>query len=57
MRKQIELAIARLERVNAQLKKLFTTAGGEMSGEQINEVLDEILANEKVVEKLEKGLN
>ena len=57
MKKQIELAIARLERVNAQLKKLFTTAGGEMSGEQINEVLDEILANEKVVEKLEKGLN
>ena len=57
MRKQIELAIARLERVNAQLKKLLAMAGGEMSEDQINEILDEILTNEKVVEKLEKGLN
>ena len=57
MRKQIELAIARLERVNAQLKKLLVMAGAEMSEEQLNEVLDEILANEKLIEKLEKGLN
>ena len=56
MRKQIELAIARLERVNVQLKKLLGMGSETMTENQINEILDEIFANEKLIEKLKKGL-
>ena len=56
MKKQLELAIARLQRVNSQLKKLLDMGSERMTEDQINEILDEMFANEKLIEKLKKGL-
>ncbi len=55
-RNQVELAIARLERSNAQLKKILNLASNRMSEAEINEFLDQILINEGLIVKLKKGL-
>ena len=56
MNKQLELIIIRLERANVQLKKLLENFGQNLTEEQVNEILDEILRNEGRIEKLKKGL-
>ena len=50
MKKQLELAITRLQRVNSQLKKLLNMGSERMTEDQINEILDEMFANEKLIE-------
>ena len=50
MKKQLELAITRLQRVNSQLKKLLDMGSERMTEDQINEILDEMFANEKLIE-------
>ena len=55
-RNQIELAIARLERSNVQLKKILNLASEQMSEADINEFLDQILINEGLIAKLKRGL-
>lgn len=52
---QIELAIARLERANEQLKK-FRAMARDLTVEEVDEISDEISDNEKLIEKLKKGL-
>ncbi len=54
--KQIELLILKLERENIQLKKLLENFGQNLTIDQINEVLDQILKNEELIEKLKRGL-
>ena len=56
IKQQIELAIARLERENAQLLKLLNTFGEELEEIKINEVLDQIIKNKELIEKLKLGL-
>ncbi|WP_164489857.1 hypothetical protein [Runella sp. SP2] len=56
IKKQIELAIARLERENAQLAKVLNSFSENYTEEQINQVLDEILKNKELIEKLKRGL-
>jgi hypothetical protein len=56
MKKQLELLIARLERANAQLKKMLDSFANDMNEEELNEVLDEIIKNNQLIEKLTKGL-
>lgn len=56
IKQQIELAIARLERENAQLLKLLNTFGEELEEMKINEVLDQIIKNKELIEKLKLGL-
>ena len=53
---QLELIIARLERANVQLKKILENFGQNLTEEQVNEILDEILKNEETIEKLKRGL-
>lgn len=52
---QIELAIARLERANEQLKK-FRAMARNLTVEEVDEISDEISDNEKLIEKLKRGL-
>jgi len=54
--KQLELIIARLETANIQLKKILENFGQNLTEEQVNEILDEILKNEETIEKLKRGL-
>lgn len=56
IKQQIELAIARLERENTQLLKLLQNFGEDLQEEKTDEVLDQILKNKELIEKLKRGL-
>lgn len=56
MRKQIELAIIRLENENRRKFGILSFLHGKLSNSEVNELLDRINADRALVEKLKKGL-